>query len=126
MTASAANDFGQIAYAPTGTSCNEIPYDFHPMYSTSSPQTRVIWAAHTYNIAFSDELGQFDWCSSVNTANFGCNGLEGPPGDQEPTETGNATDDFGCLPGSLSLLYPASGCTGQNTPGFDGASYQRD
>ena len=41
MTASAANGFGQIKYAPTGTSCTEIPYNFHPMYSTSSPQTRV-------------------------------------------------------------------------------------
>jgi len=25
MTASAANGFGQIQYAPTGTSCTEIP-----------------------------------------------------------------------------------------------------
>ena len=55
MTASAANGFGQIQSAPTGTSCTEIPYDFHPMYSTSSPQTRVPWSAHSYNIAFDED-----------------------------------------------------------------------
>ena len=67
MTASAANGFGQIQYAPTGTSCTEIPYDFHPMYSTSSPQTRVPWAAHSYNVAFDEEIGHFDYCTAVET-----------------------------------------------------------
>jgi len=59
MTASAANGFGQVQYDPTGTSCVNLPYDFHPMYSTSSEQTRVIWAAHTYNISFTSEIGHF-------------------------------------------------------------------
>jgi hypothetical protein len=44
MTASPANGFTQIQYDPTGTSCNAIPFAFHPMYSTASEQTRVIWA----------------------------------------------------------------------------------
>ena len=66
MTASAANGFGQIQYAPTGTGCTEIPYNFHPMYSTSSPQTRVLWAAHSYNIAFDEEIGHFDYCTAVD------------------------------------------------------------
>src|SRR5207253_3369423 len=57
MTASAANGFGQIKFAPTGHSCTELPYDFHPMYSTSSPQTRVLWAAHSYNVALDAETG---------------------------------------------------------------------
>jgi len=57
MTASAANGFGQINYAPAGTSCSQTPYTFHPMYSTSSPQTRVPWAAHSYNVAFDEETG---------------------------------------------------------------------
>src|SRR5215471_8936830 len=39
MTASAANGFAHVNYDPTGTSCQAIPYDFHPMYSTSSEQT---------------------------------------------------------------------------------------
>ena len=66
MTASAANGYAQIKYDPTGTSCQAIPYNFHPMYSTSSPQTRVIWAAHTYNVAFSDEIGHFEYCNGPN------------------------------------------------------------
>src|SRR5215469_15335229 len=92
MTASATNGFGQIQYDPTGTSCNVLPYDFHPMYSTSSEATRVIWAAHSYNIAFSDEIGHFDYCTSVNTFGGSCLGQEGlppslyPPGDLEKAD----------------------------------------
>src|SRR5713226_3745547 len=63
MTASAANGFGQVQYAPTGTGCVNLPYNFHPMYSTSSEQTRVIWAAHTYNISFTSEIGHFENCN---------------------------------------------------------------
>ncbi len=122
MTASAANGFGQIKFAPTGTSCTEIPYNFHPMYATSSPATRVLWTAHSYNVTFTEEIGHFDYCSSVDTATFGCNGLEGPPGDQEPTDI----DDFACFPASASLLVQVSGCNGTNAPGFDGSSYQAD
>jgi hypothetical protein len=122
MTASAANGFGQIKYAPTGTSCTEIPYNFHPEYSTSSPQTRVPWAAHTYNVAYSDEIGHWDFCTAVDPSTGNCTGLEGAPGDQEPTDE----DDYGCFDASMSLLYPATGCIGTNDPGFDGSSYQRD
>ena len=118
MTASAANGFGQIQAAPTGTSCTEIPYNFHPMYSTSSPQTRVPWAAHSYNIAFDEEIGHFDHCTSVDT-NGNCTGLEGAPGDQEATDG----DDVGCFPAADSLLVQVSGCTGTNVPGWDGTSY---
>jgi hypothetical protein len=121
MIASAANGFGQIQYAPTGTSCTEIPYDFHPMYSTSSPQTRVPWAAHSYNIAFDEEIGHFDYCTAPD-ANFNCTGQEGAPGDQEPTDG----DDAACFPASASLLVQVSGCNGTNAPGFDGASYLKD
>jgi len=66
MTASPDNGFAQIRYDPNGTSCDAIPYAFHPMYSTSSEQTRVIWAAHTYNVSFSDEIGHFENCSGPN------------------------------------------------------------
>lgn len=122
MTASAANGFGQINYAPAGTSCTETPYDFHPMYSTSTPQTRVPWAAHSYNIAYDEEIGHFDYCSAVDPATGNCTGVEGAPGDQEPTDG----DDVGCFSAAQSLLVPVSGCTGTNDPGFDGESYQKD
>ncbi len=106
-----------------GSSCTEIPYDFHPMYSTSSPQTRVPWAAHSYNIAFDEEIGHFDYCTRVTIPTGTCNGgLEGAPGDQEPTDA----DDVACFPASASLLVQVSGCNGTNAPGFDGTSYLND
>jgi hypothetical protein len=122
MTASAANNFGQIKYAPTGTNCTVTPYDFHPMYSTSSPQTRVPWAAHSYNIAYDEEIGHFDYCTAVDPATGNCTGQEGAPGDQEPADG----DDVGCFPASQSLLVQVSGCNGTNDPGFDGTSYLKD
>src|SRR6266852_6532773 len=66
MTASIANGFAQINFAPTATTCTNTPYAFHPMYSTSSEHTRVPWAAHSYNVAFSDEIGHFEYCSAVD------------------------------------------------------------
>jgi hypothetical protein len=134
MTASAANGYAQIKYDPTGTSCQAIPYNFHPMYSTSSPQTRVIWAAHTYNVAFSDEIGHFEFCTGptpVPPSQFGLDAqgnpitcpagnLEGRGAGQRPTD---GDDDF-CFPGSQALLVNVNGCTDTNT-GFDGISYQR-
>jgi hypothetical protein len=122
MTASAANGFAQVNYAPTGTSCSVTPYDFHPMYSTSSPQTRVPWAAHSYNIAYDEEIGHFDPCSIVNTTDFTCAGLEGVAGDQEPADR----DEAPCFPAADSLLVQVSGCNGTNVPGWDGSSYQPD
>ncbi|MBO0869805.1 MAG: hypothetical protein J2P15_14695, partial [Micromonosporaceae bacterium] len=118
MTASAANGFGQIAAAPTGTSCTQIPYDFHPEYSTSSPQTRVPWAAHSYNIAFSDEIGHFDYCTSVDPSTGSCTGLEGVPGDQEAADG----DDNACFTPAQSTRVKVTGCVDTNS-GFDGTSY---
>jgi hypothetical protein len=122
MTASAANGFGQIQYAPTGTSCTVLPYDFHPMYSTSSEQTRVPWAAHSYNVAFSDEIGHFDYCTAVDATTGTCTGLEGAAGDQEPADA----DDVGCFTPAQSTLVRVTGCLGTNAPGFDGTSYLKD
>ncbi len=130
MVASAANNFGMVQFAPTGTTCNNIPYNFHSMYSTSSQLTRVIWAAHSYNIAFSDEIGHFDYCGRVvhlvsepppfNTPPVGsCAQNEGIPGDIEHSDR----DDTACFPASESLLVLTSGCVGING-GFDGVSYQ--
>jgi hypothetical protein len=143
MTASASNGFAQIQFDPTGTSCNAIPYNFHPMYSTASEQTRVIWAAHTYNIAFSDEIGHFEYCSGpkpIPSTPFGVdskgNPISCPAGNfeesaatrddaeakattKEPTDG----DDNFCFPASQALLVKISGCTDTNT-GFDGLDYQ--
>jgi hypothetical protein len=123
MKASAANGFGQVKYAPNGTTCKNIPYDFHPMYSTSSEKTRVTWAAHSYNIAFADEIGHFDFCNGSNTITptgaCPAGNTEGMKGDHEPTDS----DDTYCFPASSSSLVQVSGCQGTNA-GFDGMPYQ--
>ena len=133
MTASAANGFGQVQYDPTGTSCINLPYDFHPMYSTSSEKTRVIWAAHTYNTGFSDEIGHFENCNGPNpipATPFGLdasgNPVTCPAGNSEGfgsnTSPTDGDDDF-CFPGSEALRIAVNGCTDSNI-GFDGFDYQ--
>jgi hypothetical protein len=133
MTASAANGFGQVQYDPTGTTCNNMPYDFHPMYSTSSEQTRVIWAAHTYNIAESNEIGHFENCSGPNpipATPFGLdasgNPVTCPAGNTEgfgPNTSPTDGDDDFCFPASEALRIHINGCTDTNT-GFDSLAYQ--
>jgi hypothetical protein len=118
MTASAANSFGQVLYQPTSATCNVAPYGFHPMYSTSSPATRVPWAAHSYNIAFSDEIGHFEYCDAVDPATGDCTSPGG--GDQTID-----SDDTNCFAAAQSLLVPVTGCTGADGD-FDGPSYLRD
>jgi hypothetical protein len=134
MTASAANGFGQVQYAPApSTSCVNLPYDFHPMYSTSSPQTRVIWAAHSYNISFTDEIGHFENCNGPNpipATPFGVdasgNPIACPAGNTEGfgsnTSPTDGDDNF-CFPGTEALRIHINGCTDSNT-GFDGLTYQ--
>jgi hypothetical protein len=123
MTTSAANGFGQVKFAPSPSKeCTNIPYDFHPMYSTSSEKTRVPWAAHSYNIAFSDETGHFDLCTAVSGPGGNCTGLEGIKNDQEPADS----DDLNCYPASSSLLVQVTGCFNfaAVNQGFDGVPYQ--
>jgi len=113
MTASAANGFAQILYEPSSPTCNESPYSFRPMYSTASEHTRVPWAAHTYNVAFSDEIGHFEYCSAVSDEGGEC--TAGGDGD---------ADDDGCFDASFSLLVPIGGCIATDND-FDGVPYQR-
>lgn len=124
MTASAGNGFGHIVPAPHGTSCHVKYYNFHPMYSTSQPDTTDPWAAATYNVAWDTELGHFDYCTHLdaNSTDSACNGLEGAPGDREAADG----DDTFCFPSEDSLRYPVTGCTNANDPGFDGPSYIKD
>jgi hypothetical protein len=129
MIASGANGFKQVNFAPA-SGCTATPYDFHPMYSTSSEQTRVIWAAHTYNIGFSSEIGHFQFCTGdtpVPSTTFGAPCPAGNfEGDNEPTDGDeNAASPSGpaCFPASRSSLVQIAGCTDQNN-GFDGVDYQ--
>jgi len=116
MTASVANGFAQIKFDPTASTCTSIPNAFHPMYSTTSENTRVIWAAHSYNVAFSDEIGHFEFCSAVDEEGGNCtSNNEGTIDD----------DDAFCFTPALSLLIQVGGCLGSDDD-FDGPSYQPD
>jgi hypothetical protein len=128
MTASPANGFAQFKYAPTGKSCVAKPYAFHPMYSTSSEKTRVIWAAHSYNVAFSDEIGHWQFCrgTAVPATPFGVdsngNPISCPAGNTENNGQPADGDDNFCFPASEATLIKLQGCTDTNT-GFDSVSY---
>jgi hypothetical protein len=134
MTASKANGFAEVGYDPNGTSCNAIPTNFHPMYSTSNPKTRVTWAAHTYNIGFDSEIGHFQFCNGpkkIPNTPFGItkggNVTTCPSGDTEGrgvnAEPSDGEDAF-CFPANEALLDKVTGCSFTNS-GFDGASYQK-
>ncbi len=128
MTASASNGFAAILYDPTGTSCDPTthnrPYDFHPMYATSSEHTRVAWAAHSYNIAFSDEIGHFEYCNAVNQEGGMC--TQDGVHDLDNGLPAGAEDDFGCFDAAfenLLGLVPIGGCISTDFD-FDGVPYQ--
>jgi hypothetical protein len=82
------------------------------MYSTVSEHTRVPWAAHSYNIAFSDEIGHFEYCSSVD-AKGNC------------IQPGADADDVSCFTASASSRIPVGGCFGADLD-FDGPPYRLD
>jgi hypothetical protein len=119
MTASPANGFQQVNFQPDAATCSAAPQAFHPMYSTSSEHTRVPWAAHSYNVAFSDEIGHFQYCNSVDTSTGRCLVAGGRDAGGAPD-----ADDVGCFaasqlpPGSV----PVSGCLGTDSD-FDGPIY---
>jgi hypothetical protein len=117
MTASAANGFGQAQYDPAGTTCNNLPYDFHPMYSTSSEHTRVPWAAHSYNVAFSDEIGHFEYCNLSDGPGGNCT----QAGANDPA--GLDDDDVYCFNAIDSSYVAVGGCLGTDGD-FDGVPYQ--
>jgi hypothetical protein len=117
MTASPANGFAQVNYQPSASTCSVTPYAFHPMYSTSSPDTRVPWAAHSYNVAFSDEIGHFEYCATADPTSGACTAA----GVTEKNGTLD-NDDVGCFAASQSTRVPISGCLGTDND-FDGPEY---
>ena len=135
MTASKANGFAQMKFDPTGTSCTAIPYDFHPLYSTSNTKTRVTWAVGSYNVAFDTEIGHFQFCGGpkkIPATEFGLlpsgQPTACPKGNHEgrgASESPPDADDIFCFPASEGPTYKVAGCTFTNDPGFDGASYQK-
>jgi hypothetical protein len=124
MVASGANGFASVLWDPTGTDCDrathEIKHDFHSAYATSSEHTRVPGAAHTYNIAFSDEIGHFEYCNSVDREGGNCTSTAAndPPG----------LDDAFCFDAAFAAqfgLIPIGGCIDTDAD-FDGVPYRKN
>jgi len=116
MTASVANGFAHVLFTPDADTCTSAPYAFHPEYSTANPRGNT-WSAHTYNVAYSDEIGHFEHCNALD-ANFNC----AVPGSDDATLD---DDDVFCVPGEDSLLVKINGCFASDLD-FDGPSYQND
>src|SRR4029078_2916085 len=102
MTASVANGFAQVNYDPSAATCTQTPYAFHPMYATSSEHTRVPWAAHSYNVAFADEIGHFEYCGHANVHGKCVNPADGDNNKKDG-------DDSSCFNPEDSLLVQVSG-----------------
>ena len=119
MTASVANGFQQVNFEPNAAACSAAPYAFHPMYSTSSEHTRVPWAAHSYNVDFSDETGHFEYCNNVDTATGRCVEAGGHDAGSSPDR-----DDRACFAASQlpAGAVPVSGCLATDID-FDGVPY---
>ena len=117
MTASVANGFAQVNFDPTASTCTQTPYAFHPMYSTSSEHTRVPWAAHSYNVAFSDEIGHFEYCDHANVHGKCVNPTNGDNNKKDG-------DDTSCFNADESLRILIGGCIATDND-FDGVSYQK-
>ena len=114
MTASIANGFGHPLYQPSASTCSDQAYAFHPMYSTSSPDTRVLWAAHSYNVAYSDEIGHGEYCNQLNAGQgSSCKASSFP----DPTDETKDSDDVSCF--SLPV-FDSLECS-RSTPGSPGA-----
>jgi hypothetical protein len=124
MIAGPASGFAQVDFNPSATACTVTPYAFHPMYSTSSEDTRVPWATHSYNVAFSDEIGHFEFCNGFNTNPnsphfLDCTVAGFPEFVLDSDDAPCANPAFFGLPSSFQQI---TGCIGEDLD-FDGPSY---
>jgi hypothetical protein len=99
------------------------------MYSTSSETTNVTWAAHTFNVAFSDEIGHFNYCDAQDNSIIpGLGGCLSSPVETVVDPTGkHEADDLFCVDPTSSLLFgslkPLGGCLDSDVD-FDGIPYR--
>ena len=131
VIASIANGFAQIVFNPHAKTCTSRPYAYHPMYATSSEHTRVPWAAHSFNVAFSDEIGHFNYCDSTDNSilNPGIGACVSSPVEAETDPTTgkhNEADDLFCVDPGISVAFgsivPLGGCLDSDVD-FDGVPY---
>jgi hypothetical protein len=101
MVASAANGFADV----DPNTCTDIPFNFHPEYSTASFNNIVPWTALEANVGVAYEIGHFETF----------------PGDEDG-------DDPPCFPAQAGVNL-IGGCFTEAEGGdldFDGTSYQTD
>ena len=130
MTASVANGYAQIVFDPGAPKCTSRPYAYHPMYATSGPHTRVPWAAHSYNVAFSDEIGHFNYCDVQNNSILpGLGACISSPVENEidPGTGKHEADDQECVDAASSQFFgfpnqSLGGCVDSDVD-FDGVPY---
>jgi hypothetical protein len=125
MVASGANGFASVKWDPAGDNCafrtHNIAHDFHPAYATSSENTRVPDAAHSYNIAFSDEIGHFEYCNGVAKEFGACTSASG-------SDKKAGLDDGACIDAGFAAslgLIQIGGCFDADTE-FDGVPYRNN
>ena len=136
MVASAANGFTQLLFQPTAKTCTINRVDFHPTYATSSEHTRNTWTAHSYNIAFADEIGHYEYCNKVDTSAgnsstdafgdvFSNDCIVDGVHDLNTNNNLVGDDDVSCVDttNNTAGYVPNIGCTGTDTD-FDGVPYQ--
>jgi hypothetical protein len=116
MTAGLANGFAQVVFDPKARKCTSQRYAFRPMYATSGPQTNVPWAAHTFNVGVSWELGHFELCDKVAGGRGQC---------KKNNEEQIDSDDIDCYSAGFSPGVQVGGCVGEDSD-FDGPSYLND
>ena len=90
------------------------------MYATSSEHTQVTWTAHSYNIAFADETGHFEYCTRVAAEGGDCldAATNDPPG----------VDDKACYDAGFSASFGLLGIGGciDGDADFDGVPYRNN
>ena len=128
MVASKSNGFASVNFEPGASSCSITKHAFHAAYSTSNEDTRVPWAAHSYNVAFSDEIGHFEYCNKVNADAFAS--CARPAGFDTKSGEDPLHDDLFCFPypgdpSTNSTLVKVKGCLSgfDSDVDFDGVSY---
>jgi hypothetical protein len=132
MVASAANGFKQLLFQPSAKVCTTKAVDFHPTYATSSEHTRNTWTAHSYNIAFSDEIGHYEYCNQIDGSGgadsvgdtFG-NCIKDGVHDLNTNNKKVGDDDVNCIDSTNNTVGFVSniGCYGTDTD-FSGVPYQ--
>ena len=115
MTASKANGFGHVLYQPNSAHCHVKIAPFHAEFS-SAVERGTIWTAHAGDVAFSDEIGHWEFCGAVSSEGGNCTA----PG---ATDKKVDADDVACFDGAASTLVQITGCYGQDFD-FDGPGYR--